>query len=1308
MNEPVSKERTSLIEDVFISHEGLKRLPYLQQPLTEKYTLEGQLHYGLLNRRFTATLILAKPKASVGDKKSTRVCQHLKTRGVDWDKFATIDSYMGDVDKYNPLNSANLFEACFTKGIYVYDGKFLLTTAFRIQKCDSCITDKSSMCLVSSKGGMLAYKCCAKISPLSQAQTNEFSKRLLEFTADDESPFIAKVPKLDLDLKDANRMTKKLINVDAYVAKHTCSTVKSLKRKIKLKRFGHVNMPIGYVRIENILRSGLQAEVSFKEAGPNTLEVVKEDEELTRVFEVYLMRMDAKLGSVVGQKAAYLRMLLSAYSIPKTQTATLEEMVTMHNIPTSDYSPEILIPGRLAVYQGKNNELYGVTGFKQVRVQCSVCRKTIVGEKTCFCRVDKAEWGKVAEPNMVNDSVYKIFVYDIESWQDAQGDHHVSMISCMEPSKRVVTFDTTDEFLNHIFQYAKRRKQNPEYRAETIIVAGFNSSRYDDVLITEDYRKMVEQWGMLSTYKYGVKQGSIIFNTCKFSSQVELKFVDILRFTGFPISLKNAAKAFQVETPKGSFPFGVLNDLYQGNAIKLDSNGTYDLSYYNGDEVLKAESDKYFEDMPPAPPGENIHKYRCRIYCENDVVTSRQVLDKLRKMYEELWYGAIERMEKLGADLTDLCPLTRPKVVEKDRSKSLRATRESANQANSRKKLVAACAAEKKYLHLAAQMASNADEFRVIPEKRARWGKAHKRHPRAKEFEVLKFHSSASFVYRLMLVMAKRIPLEARNTLTGKNEKVGVQILAPTNDMYNLLSKSVVGGWVGSAMQGALFHTPSMEKAGLLTEEFDKIVLDEEENPPEDRHLHFTEEAQTMVDIVSHYPSSVTAPMPIGVPCKISGRKALEEFIDMIKNAKTVEEIPPGFLYCTLKPPDEKRAQLTCPPIRTRAGGLDWSYNAENAAIPRCYNSVDLWIGITRFAYRPSLAWSVVDPIFAVVFSHSAPIFKEYIDFARYIKEEGARLKNIMLKTAGKIALNSSIGKLGQHAENNHNVFEEDVEVFLAEHGKYAVLSGSTTHNSKKLEHRFKVTDVQGTRAPVHMASFMYAYSRLIIRDVLEISGGMDCPLDANTVPRPLYGDTDSVIVPSHTLENNPRVADHTKGFIAVYIPPNIAYNYEPEDVFEDDHTFFALGVMARKFYCLVTYNQEKDSFKIKLKSKGHKVQLATDPCIAHTLVNCAACRCSHGKYRLMCANCVFFNLAEVYTSSPLVGASKLTLWEFWRVVMTNVPGLVQQFRFNRTLEMTGAGRSPFTITTQYAPLQVKYATIPGTRHGFWYNPAGS
>lgn len=402
----------------------------------------------------------------------------------------------------------------------------------------------------------------------------------------------------------------------------------------------------------------------------------------------------------------------------------------------------------------------------------------------------------------------------------------------------------------------------------------------------------------------------------------------------------------------------------------------------------------------------------------------------------------------------------------------------------------------------------------------------------------------------------------------------GNQLFVAQGRAQGLIRETIYGGWVGAHVQGVI--TPDLLKT-CRSDEY------------------------CMVDIVSHYPCSVTIPMPIGPTEKLNlyeGQKLLND----LKNV-TVNELKYFFVEVIATPPPEGgHSWLSSLPVRHRRSEssklLNWGYRKAKG----CWNSLHLWIGAQD-------GWTYEMTQSGYIYRNKAVLYRDYVDIFADMKTKGKAEKNNAKVNFAKVGMNSMIGKLGEKIKRDTVSFVEDEHLDKA---MKKILKDPTKVLTKrewvpnlelwKIE--CKRYDWNNPTIPSHHASIMYAGSHLIrwvmMQSVMKVS--------SFHLPALLYGDTDSMIITKSAWEqmkkDNPGIEGKRVDGYDVVLGK---YVFHVE--LELDYITFGIFV-SQKTYCV--WNSRTG--EIKLRAKGFRSVSPNELCVAHEgqyeYSNCPKCRC--------------------------------------------------------------------------------------------------
>lgn len=241
-------------------------------------------------------------------------------------------------------------------------------------------------------------------------------------------------------------------------------------------------------------------------------------------------------------------------------------------------------------------------------------------------------------------------VYDIECHEDAETKELKWTFACWEffnvdnvSVQSGISF-SPEHFFHEIVLKCMHflRTANIESNVNgkiRLCVMGFNSSRFDDLFLIPIVRKYVTQNqndAIRKGYFYSEKNGAVIFSNFE-ECGVEMKFVDVLRYTGNLVSLRNIAKDLEVETMKGHFPLKLMmndvDNLQMPIVHFLDEKGYFPPeSFFNVKDYKEAYESWLANGGFDVPLSESLLTLAIK-YCRDDVSATFQIWRKLEEMY---------------------------------------------------------------------------------------------------------------------------------------------------------------------------------------------------------------------------------------------------------------------------------------------------------------------------------------------------------------------------------------------------------------------------------------------------------------------------------------------------------------------------------------------------------------------------------------------------------------------------------------------------------------------------------------------------
>lgn len=411
-----------------------------------------------------------------------------------------------------------------------------------------------------------------------------------------------------------------------------------------------------------------------------------------------------------------------------------------------------------------------------------------------------------------------------------------------------------------------------------------------------------------------------------------------------------------------------------------------------------------------------------------------------------------------------------------------------------------------------------------------------------------------------------------------------------------------------------------------------------------------------MVDINSHYPTSFSGYYGIGKAREMTQKELTTDW-----SVYDLESIPIFVCDCHVIPPD-KVYEFVSPIPQRYSNELTWSYVECDQTL--C--SIDILSALKR-------GWKVILKK-GEIFSRKALLFRSYVKQFAKMKEEGTKNKNDLQRMCSKIGLNACIGKMGEHKKRKTSFFVKNESDFkrlclLLENStpyKWYVIVDCISHRGFT-EFILEEFDVSENNIPIHIAVVMYAYSRWILRDLIDKA---DCNskliiengeiVYSEEEPDIYYGDTDSIVVKLikflHLLKNSPELFQPSVG---VYEPQLKKFDYHVavEDLFEKN----AISVMSI-FFSLKAYMLFTNQPGSKIRCRGHKIAKSTDKC-----------PCNLGFFQWFCPYCAHIE--------PPANITGVTLNHFYSVLREEQQYKLTYNRFERQLNRPqGKNKKLFSV----------------------------
>lgn len=515
--------------------------------------------------------------------------------------------------------------------------------------------------------------------------------------------------------------------------------------------------------------------------------------------------------------------------------------------------------------------------------------------------------------------------------------------------------------------------------------------------------------------------------------------------------------------------------------------------------------------------------------------------------------------------------------------------------------------------------------------------------PFMKDVHITKFHGAPSLTKWISFKMAldnenlESIVYYNSSEIKSTKKPKSIKIYAPNFESYFLWSESVYGGWVGCHAQG------------LINEQLG------------------------MVDIVSHYPTSFTSYYGIGKPRSMTSSELLH-FSSNIASYD-LNNLPLFCCECEITRP----SVITdfCSPLPQRVKGtLTWSYVNTNQNL----NSVDIWHCVKHYNFKIKL-------MKGEIFTKKCLLFRKFVETFARMKDDGKCEKNDLKTKCGKIGLNSGIGKYGEKKERFISkivMTDEDrqhVHFLLSTNNKFVrhELIDIVPHRNYD-EYVLKEFDVSCNLVPLHIISFMFAYSRVIKMDLIKRSKTNNLHIfsDRIKLPTPIYGDTDSIVITArelrHLKKNSPTLFQPSIGFYNT-ATAQFDYHIEIEDLFKSDtntipHTKLAI-FFGLKAYMIVTTSGHK------YKCKGHRISQTK-----------TLCECGSGDKKWFCIGCLETN------RDKKVDVEGVTLQHFYNCIS----GEHHKFTYKRLEKQLnrpiGKGKKSFTVRNKEITISLNYKEL--------------
>jgi len=594
--------------------------------------------------------------------------------------------------------------------------------------------------------------------------------------------------------------------------------------------------------------------------------------------------------------------------------------------------------------------------------------------------------------------------------------------------------------------------------------------------------------------------------------------------------------------------------------------------------------------------------------------------------------------------------------------------------------------------------------------------------PEGQFFRPLCLHSLATMSGKIMSTSAFNeiswgydSDLQEATVVCPKTEGL---FFAPIGACYDYIRHSIAGGWVKGYIQGFVCDDSALpeemkETLAAFEEKHDAAI---EHNLPHD-----------MTDIASMYPVAVTYAMPLGQGVWVEEPTRRKELFEQLLAEEDPLKIPKFFFRAQWRAPRRPMlAESTIPQRKERTNALRWTY-WDDMSGTRVVTSLDAWIAC-RDHFKlgdPETYWEVIDIIDMLYFPLSGTVYRSFMEACAKLKTDGSAEGNELKRTAGKIAMNSGIGKLGQQVEGRYNVMgAEGARAYAQASGDQARLVSvepvAIRGNGRRPflqeeEYIFANKSSSSNRQQLHHAAFMYAATRLMRLSWALLTWDPERgDLTQERLPNTLYGDTDSKLLATASSSRAPAsFIGSTVGVFQPELPPSLLtrpfFQVEPEKVSIAPMKAVISGVLGSKKY-FVWACADKDAHRQCLKFKCNgltRFSLDKHPCPLHAVRRCAKCPCPHRLLAFECLPCVLKMLAsetlvtddgqeggvrgphaiglDPYGAPykyPIHRLPALSLLDFVRVLVTGVSCKTVSERFDRTLSQGNSKLRPFTIRT--------------------------
>lgn len=592
-----------------------------------------------------------------------------------------------------------------------------------------------------------------------------------------------------------------------------------------------------------------------------------------------------------------------------------------------------------------------------------------------------------------------------------------------------------------------------------------------------------------------------------------------------------------------------------------------------------------------------------------------------------------------------------------------------------------------------------------------------------KNFQPMTLHSMATMAGKVLTASAAGSPVWGWNSIT-KEATTSVSagtaepqtkwgLYAPIGPSYDYCRQAIVGGWVKGYYQGLILddkYLPTNAKKSL-------DILKRRHDVKIEHNV-----GHGMTDIASMYPVAVTYPMPLGHGYFVEIKEERNARIMEVLEEPDPLKIHKFFFRAKWTAPTRPLfSESTLPQRQDRSNSLRWTYMDDHSGV-RVYTSLDLWIaGRDHINAGSDTIWKVHDCSDMLMFDCSAQIYRPFMEACTKLKMDGAAEGNELKRSAGKIAMNAGIGKLGQQVDARINTLGSDnAAAVVLKYGESARLvhaekislngAGKQPHLDE-VEYSFRNKDAWKNRWPVTHAAFMYSATRLMRYNWSLLANTNPTRQSIYLLKRPTswYGDTDSKILTSEQTSAMPSwFIGNQVGQFKPENPPGLDsrpfFQVEPEDVSKPPYVPTISGILGSKKYFVWSANMENvDSRQGKLKFKCNgltRFSAEKNTCPLHNIPLCVDCRCEHDIYVFECVPCSLdllaseqydddnINLVSSGPDSPKKykydchALQSLTVLDFLRVLITGKCCRTSKEAFTRNLSVSTSKLPSFTVKT--------------------------